>query len=168
MKISLFSPPAPIAKLFSLPPQYLHGVFFVSFLNLALTDHARPQDSRRDREMRPLHGKHVCIRVKDAGIEFHFSITPSAFVVGKRIPRPDLTIGASAHDFMMLGLRKEYPDTLFFSRRLTMEGDTELGLFVKNTLKKLDIPPLDLFFRLPQGFASCSSKKLRSEVTCKK
>lgn len=146
MKIPPFSPPIPIAKLFSLLPQYPHGVFFVSFLNLALSDHVRPQD------LQPLHGKHVCIRVNDAGIELHFSVTPSAFVARKRISRPDLTIGASAHDFLMLGLRKEDPDALFFSRRLTMEGDTELGLFVKNTLDALDIPPLDLFFRLPQGF----------------
>jgi predicted lipid carrier protein YhbT len=33
-----------------------------------------------------------------------------------------------------LALRREDPDTLFFSRRLVLEGDTELGLVVKNAL----------------------------------
>jgi predicted lipid carrier protein YhbT len=30
------------------------------------------------------------------------------------------------------------PDTLFFSRRLTIEGDTELGLLLKNRLDALE------------------------------
>jgi predicted lipid carrier protein YhbT len=34
--------------------------------------------------------------------------------------------------------RQEDPDTLFFQRRLTIEGDTELGLEVKNILDALD------------------------------
>lgn len=38
----------------------------------------------------------------------------------------------------MLARREEDPDTLFFSRRLTLEGDTELGLLVENTLDALD------------------------------
>ncbi len=31
---------------------------------------------------------------------------------------------------------------LFFDRRLSMEGDTELGLVVKNTLDALELPLL--------------------------
>ena len=45
---------------------------------------------------------------------------------------------------MMLALRKEDPDTLFFSRRLCMEGNTELGLLVKNTLDAQELPPFDI------------------------
>jgi hypothetical protein len=33
-----------------------------------------------------------------------------------------------------LALRREDPDTLFFTRRLVLEGDTELGLALKNAL----------------------------------
>lgn len=146
MKIPQLTFPAPLAKLFSVLPQYPHAVLFTGFLNTALSAHIRPRD------LQPLHGKHVCIRVNDAGIELHFSVTPTAFVARRRMSRPDLTITADARDFLLLGLRQEDPDTLFFNRRLTLEGDTELGLFVKNTLDALDIPPLDLFFRLPQGF----------------
>ena len=45
---------------------------------------------------------------------------------------------------MRLAQRQEDPDTLFFSRRLAMEGDTELGLVVKNALDALELPVLDL------------------------
>lgn len=143
MRFPPLAVPAPLARLLAALPQYPHGVAFTALLNLALADHVRPRD------LQPLHGKHVCLRVNDAGIEFHFSVTPTAFVAGRRAPRPDLTISAAARDFLLLGLRREDPDTLFFSRRLVMEGDTELGLFVKNTLDALEWPVLDVFRRGP-------------------
>lgn len=141
MKIPQLTFPAPLAKLFSVLPQYPHAVLFTGFLNTALSAHIRPQD------LQALHGKQICIRMRDAGIEFHFSVTPTAFVARHRMSRPDLTISADARDFLLLGLRQEDPDTLFFNRRLTLEGDTELGLFVKNTLDALEIPVLNLLRR---------------------
>ena len=141
MKIPQLTFPAPLAKLFSVLPQYPHAVLFTGFLNTALSAHIRPPD------LQALHGKQICIRMRDAGIEFHFSVTPTAFVARRRMSRPDLTISADARDFLLLGLRQEDPDTLFFNRRLTLEGDTELGLFVKNTLDALEIPVLNLLRR---------------------
>ena len=145
MKIPQIIFPAPLAKLFSVLPQYPHAVLFTGFLNAALSAHIRPRD------LQPLHGKQVCIRMRDAGIEFHFSVTPSAFVARRRTPHPDLTISADVRDFLLMGLRQEDADTLFFNRRLTMEGDTELGLFVKNTLDALEIPVLDIFRHGPKA-----------------
>lgn len=55
----------------------------------------------------------------------------------------DLTLSATAHDFLLLAQRRQDPDTLFFSRRLSMEGDTELGLVVKNALDAIELPVLD-------------------------
>lgn len=139
MKIPQLIFPAPLAKLFSALPQYPHAVLFTGFLNTVLSAHMQPRD------LQALHGKQVCIRIRDAGIEFHFSVTPTAFVARRRTLHPDLTISADVRDFLLLGLRREDADTLFFNRRLTLEGDTELGLFVKNTLDALDIPVLDIF-----------------------
>ena len=63
---------------------------------------------------------------------------------------PDLTIRAHASDFIALARRSQDPDTLFFNRRLSMEGDTELGLMVKNTLDAMELPVFDpRQFRLP-------------------
>ncbi|MDP3863323.1 MAG: SCP2 sterol-binding domain-containing protein, partial [Rhodoferax sp.] len=66
----------------------------------------------------------------------------------------DLTISASAHDFVKLARREEDPDTLFFNRRLAMEGDTELGLLVKNTIDAIELPVMNLeSFRPPHVLA---------------
>ena len=53
-----------------------------------------------------------------------------------------LSIGATLHDFILLATRKEDPDTLFFNRRLMVEGDTELGLVTKNTLDAIELPKM--------------------------
>lgn len=143
MSTQPFVLPKPVSNLLSLLPQHPHSLFFTTLLNVALSRYLKPQD------LQPLHGKHVCIRIKDGGIAFHFSVTPKHFVAVRPTSRPDLTISANAYDFLRLGLRKEDPDTLFFNRRLTLEGDTELGLFVKNTLDALDLPPLDATNILP-------------------
>ena len=50
----------------------------------------------------------------------------------------DVTLTASLRDFYLLAAREEDPDTLFFSRRLCIEGDTEAGLAVKNLLDAVD------------------------------
>ncbi|MBI2316775.1 MAG: SCP2 sterol-binding domain-containing protein [Betaproteobacteria bacterium] len=50
----------------------------------------------------------------------------------------EVTFRASACDFYLMARRIEDPDTLFFNRRLRIEGDTELGLVVKNALDAID------------------------------
>ncbi|SNB73692.1 SCP-2 sterol transfer family protein [Kingella negevensis] len=41
--------------------------------------------------------------------------------------------------------REEDPDTLFFNRKLQIEGDTELGLITKNLLDCVEWDKLNLF-----------------------
>lgn len=50
-------------------------------------------------------------------------------------------IQAQARHFIALIQGEEDPDTLFFDRRLVMEGDTAYGLLLKNTLDALG--PID-------------------------
>lgn len=130
--------PKPVSDVLSVLPRYPQTLLFVQAVNLALGN------TLRSEVMQPLQGKLVTIRVTDAGVSYHFTLNPKGLVACRRIREPDLTISASAYDFLMLALRKEDPDTLFFSRRLCMEGDTELGLLVKNTLDALELPPFDL------------------------
>jgi predicted lipid carrier protein YhbT len=49
------------------------------------------------------------------------------------------------YDYLTLISRREDADTLFFQRRLKMEGDTELGLYVKNLLDGLDVESLSIY-----------------------
>ncbi|PSF07128.1 sterol-binding protein [Marinobacter fuscus] len=50
----------------------------------------------------------------------------------------EATIRGSLAAFKTLAERKQDPDQLFFQRRLVIEGDTELGLALKNLLDSLD------------------------------
>ena len=130
--------PKPVGDILSILPGYPQTLLFVHAVNLVLGD------ALRSEVMRPLQGKLVSIQVTDAGVAYYFTLDRNGMAACRRTSEPDLTISASACDFLMLALRKEDPDTLFFSRRLCMEGDTELGLLVKNTLDALELPPFDL------------------------
>jgi O2-independent ubiquinone biosynthesis accessory factor UbiT len=130
--------PKRVSDILSVLPKYPQTLLFVQAVNLALGN------TLRSEVMQPLQSKLISIRVTDAGVAFYFTLRSRGLVACRRIREPDLTISASAYDFLMLALRKEDPDTLFFSRRLCMEGDTELGLLVKNTLDALELPPFDL------------------------
>lgn len=50
----------------------------------------------------------------------------------------EATIRGSLAAFRQLAERRIDPDQLFFQRRLVIEGDTELGLSIKNLLDSLD------------------------------
>ena len=62
---------------------------------------------------------------------------------------PEVTIRASVEDFGLLATRHIDADTLFFQRRLVIEGDVALGLMVKNYLDALDIDTLPWLARAP-------------------
>lgn len=85
-----------------------------------------------------LQGRRVQIAVTDWGASFHFTARRWGFVPRPPSTRPDLRIAAAARDFGALAAGEEDADTLYFSRRLVVEGDTELALMVKNTLDALD------------------------------
>lgn len=90
----------------------------------------------------PLFGKVVRIHVTDAGLRFDLGVTPRGFVACRDAAAPAVVISAAARDFLRLARRETDPDTLFFDRRLSIEGDTELGLLLKNTLDALDLKRL--------------------------
>lgn len=129
-------PPA-LGQLLSRLPAYPGSVLMAGALNVLLAPHL-PADVRT-----ALQGRAVRIDVRDARLRFDFAWDGRRFA-----PRPsgqpfDVAIRASAHDFLQLAQRKQDPDTLFFSRRLALEGDTELGLVIKNTLDALELPVMD-------------------------
>jgi len=85
-----------------------------------------------------LDGKVVRIELRDAGTALTLRCRSGRFHPVSSLAAADVTIGACVHDFALLALRREDPDTLFFARRLTIEGDTEAGLTVKNMLAAFD------------------------------
>lgn len=119
-------------------PAYPGSLLCATALNLVLRPHL-PQDVRDG-----LRGRKLRVRVSDAGVAFDFSWNGNAFAALAPGAGADLEIGAGSRDFLALARREEDPDTLFFARRLAMEGDTELGLLVKNTLDAIDVPLTEL------------------------
>lgn len=136
MEGSSFVFPRHLGQLVSRLPSFPPSLAFSKALNIAL-GRIIPREA-----LEPLHGKRVEIRVTDVGLTFHFTVGADGFSATGRSAEPDLAISATAQDFYLLASRKEDPDTLFFSRRLVVEGDTELGLVAKNTLDAMELPKL--------------------------
>lgn len=132
MKIPAFTLPVTLARVGARLPQLPPTLALVGGLNLAL-DRILPREP-----LEPLTGKRLLLKVTDAGLALRFTLTPRGFRPLFDARTPDLTISATTRDYLALALREEDPDTLFFSRRLLMEGETDLGLLVKNTLDAVD------------------------------
>lgn len=60
----------------------------------------------------------------------------------------EVTIRGRFREFLLMATRREDPDTLFFERRVAIEGDTELGLHLKNLLDGVDPEEIPLPLRL--------------------
>ena len=130
--------PALLSSLGQRLPAFPGSLLCVAALNLVLKPHL-PDDVRAG-----LAGRHLRVRVTDAGVAFDFTWRGDGFAALRAAGVPDLEIGACTRDFIALARREQDPDTLFFSRRLSMEGDTELGLLVKNTLDAIELPLTEL------------------------
>ncbi|KMN37039.1 MULTISPECIES: ubiquinone anaerobic biosynthesis accessory factor UbiT [Chromobacterium] len=89
-------------------------------------------------EMELLAGRRFAIRVLDAGLTLRFRADAQGFHADSADGDADLRLSATLADFARMMLREEDPDTLFFHRKLQIEGDTELGLIVKNLLDSVD------------------------------
>ncbi|MEZ5608277.1 MAG: SCP2 sterol-binding domain-containing protein [Burkholderiaceae bacterium] len=132
-----FTLPRPVGALLARLPARPGSMLLVTAINFALARQL-PQDVKDI-----LRAKRLAIRVRDARLGFDFSWNGRRFVPSGPQAEPDLSISANAQDFLLLAQRRQDPDTLFFNRRLVMEGDTELGLVVKNALDALEVPVLD-------------------------
>jgi predicted lipid carrier protein YhbT len=87
-----------------------------------------------------LRGKEVQLDVREPRILVAFRIHENHFVPVRPGREPALRFRAAARDFAAIAARVEDSDTLFFNRRLVVEGDTELALLVKNTLDTIEMP----------------------------
>ena len=124
-------------------PQWPHAVALAGAFNLALKAGLFPEDS-----LSIMAGRTLLIEVQDAGarmcVRYRSGLFHPVFVLPEAA---DVTIRASLSAFLQLISRQEDPDTLFFNRELSIEGDTELGLVTKNMLDAIDWPSVPNFFR---------------------
>ena len=94
-----------------------------------------------------LEGAKVRIKVTDLCIDWLISVGSEQFTPIERELEDDVCISGESPDFILLATRQADPDTLFFQRRIRIEGDTELGLGVKNTMDSMDWEDLPMPLR---------------------
>ena len=84
-----------------------------------------------------LSGHCVAVVLTDLGLTMRLQLGGSGFALAPREAAPALTIAAALPIYLRLLRGQDDADRLFFERSLVMEGDTELGLVLKNTLDAL-------------------------------
>jgi predicted lipid carrier protein YhbT len=122
-------------------PRYPGSFALASGLNLLVIDRL-PADLRSK-----LNGKSIAIVVTDADFEFAFRVQGSRCVAMTAAERPDLKLAATAADFAAIAAGTADADTLFFQRRLVIEGEVELATELKHSLDAIEFPRLRRLLR---------------------
>jgi len=128
--------PTLLAKPVSLIPGRWHALIISRVLNRLFAEQIA------EGELDFLNGRTLQIEVTDAGIRFTLSFDGRHLSGAPTSRAADLIFRGNVHDFLLLATRKEDSDTLFFQRRLKIEGDTEMGLAIKNFLDGIEIESL--------------------------
>ncbi len=100
-----------------------------------------------DGELDFLDGRWLSIEVRDIGLKWFTSVQNERLIVSDTA-QADVSFSADASDLLMIAARKQDPDTLFFQRRLVIEGDTELGLYVKNLMDAIELEQMPKALRV--------------------
>lgn len=93
-----------------------------------------------------LADKWVAIRVED--LELYFEVSFNGQWQVRKLTDAQVTFSANSAELVLVAAAKEDPDTLFFQRKLSIQGDTELGLEVKNLLLSIEFSAMPAPIRL--------------------
>jgi predicted lipid carrier protein YhbT len=94
----------------------------------------------------------VEVEVVELGLRVRLVLGARGFAVARSSDPPVLTIRARADALWRLLRGEDDADRLFFDRALVMEGDTEFGLVLKNTLDAIGplVPNLPNLPKIPR------------------
>ena len=99
------------------------------------------KEAIEDGDLAFLEGKWLKVTVTDLKLTWFISFDDN-IIVKDKAEQTDVSFSATVNDLILVAGRKEDPDTLFFQRRLNIQGDTELGLEVKNLLDNIEFDQL--------------------------
>ena len=125
--------PTPLTLPLKVLPSFVHNKVLTTTLNRIFSNELK------EGELDFLQGKIINISIEDAGVEYSFTLANNKLAAADKNDSADLILQGTVYNYMLLASRREDTDTLFFSRRLHMQGDTELGLYVKNFLDGMDM-----------------------------
>lgn len=115
-------------------------------------------------ELDPARGRLVRVEIPDVGLALSYRVHQTG-VAASGNDMPDVTITADSDAMWSLVTGREDADMLFFSRRLVMTGDTELGLLIRNTLDAIDRSKV-LRPRLPRPSELAAALRETLDVPC--
>lgn len=117
-----------------------------------------------------LQGKWLKISITDLQLDWWLSFDQDQLIMAsyKDNMTEDVSFSANGDDLVLIAGRKQDPDTLFFQRRLKIEGDTELGLEVKNLIDAIDIEQLPSSIHDLVDFAACFLQNTHDELALAK
>ncbi|MDR1936821.1 MAG: SCP2 sterol-binding domain-containing protein [Candidatus Accumulibacter sp.] len=131
-----FALPSLVARVGARLPQWPHAVALAAGFNAVVRMGLLPGEN-----LALLENRSFLIDVLDTGCRAAFTFRDGRFRPLFSVPdAPDLAFRANLSAFLQIAARQEDPDTLFFKRALSVEGDTELGLVVKNMLDAVEWP----------------------------
>jgi predicted lipid carrier protein YhbT len=119
-------------------PSAMHSVVISRLLNHMLSTQIDED------ELDFLRGKTLHVCVEDTDLMYSLTLQNKRLIASDQ-DRYDMKISGTIHDFLLLISRSEDADTLFFQRRLKMQGDTEMGLYLKNFLDGMDVDSLPYY-----------------------
>lgn len=99
-------------------------------------------ESLEDGDFEFLQDKWLKVSISDLDLDWFISYQDERLLVSESIEKHDVSFSGCLNDLVLIAGRKEDPDTLFFQRRLSIEGDTELGLEIKNLMDSVDLDAL--------------------------
>lgn len=85
------------------------------------------------------------VQIKDMGFDWNIRKISNKLAFSRGDETAATIFSGNSREFLLLASRREDPDTLFFQRRLSIEGDTELGLEVKNLIDSVDMDEMPTF-----------------------
>ncbi|MDV5172220.1 SCP2 domain-containing protein [Photobacterium rosenbergii] len=100
------------------------------------------KEALEDGDFEFLEDRWLKVEVRDLDLRWYISYQNEQLVVAEHVEQEDVSFSGECNDLVLIAARKEDPDTLFFQRRLRIEGDTELGLEVKNLMDSIDLDSL--------------------------
>ncbi|MBU3894615.1 SCP2 domain-containing protein [Serratia sp. JUb9] len=100
-----------------------------------------------DGDLEFLESRWLKIEVRDLALQWFMTVENDRLVV-RQHAQADVSFSGDANDLILIAARKQDPDTLFFQRRLQIEGDTELGLYVKNLMDAIELEAMPAPLRI--------------------
>lgn len=132
---SLMSVPVKLAP-FALKRQVLEQVLSWQF-----------RQALAEGELEFLEGRWLSIHVRDIGLLWYTSVVDGRLVVSQQADA-DVSFSADASDLLIFFFSSRRRHTRFFQRRLVIEGDTELGLYVKNLMDAIELEQMPKALRV--------------------